>query len=191
MRTLSEPSRAPAFKLIAGTGLLALAASLAQPSLAQPAGGPPPRAGGPMMGGPGGHGEMGGAGMLMGGRHAERLLDSVGATADQKAQLRQIRDAARKDLQPLRDASRALHRQMQALFVQPNVDAAAVESLRQQLQTNRESASKRMTLAMVDASRVLTPDQRKQIGEKMEQRRSMMQRHRAERQSLDGGPRKP
>jgi len=179
------------WKLLAGTGLLAIAASLAQPVFAHgPMG---MKAGAPMgeMGGMGGMADMGG-GMgggpgMMGGRHGERMLDSVGATAEQKTQLRQIMDTARTDLKPLREAAQGLHRQMQGLFAQPTVDARAVETLRQQLQANREQASKRMTQAMLDASRVLTPEQRKQMAERSEQRRGMMQRHRAERQSLERG----
>jgi Spy/CpxP family protein refolding chaperone len=48
-----------------------------------------------------------------------------------------------------------------------------------------DAASKRMTLAMIDISRVLTPEQRKQIAEQMTQRREMMQRHQRERRGLD------
>lgn len=183
------------WKLLAGTGLLAIAASLALPALAHgPMG---MKAGGPMgeMGGMGDMagmhggmaGGMGGGPGMMGGRHGERMLDSVGASAEQKTQMRQIMDTARTDLKPLREAAQGLHRQMQGLFAQPTVDARAVEALRQQLQANREQASKRMTQAMLDASRVLTPEQRKQMAERSEQRRGMMQRHRAERQSLDRG----
>jgi Spy/CpxP family protein refolding chaperone len=186
--------RTPGWKLLAGTGLLAIAASLAQPVFAQgpmgmmPAGGPMGPAGD--MGGMAdmGGGMGGGPGMgMMGGRHGERLFDSVGATAEQKTQLRQIMDTARNDMKPLREAAQGLHRQMQGLFAQPTVDARAVETLRQQLQANHEQASKRMTQAMLDASRVLTPEQRKQMAERLEQRRGMMQRHRAERQSLERG----
>jgi Spy/CpxP family protein refolding chaperone len=139
-----------------------------------------------------GMGPGGGMGMgMMDGRGGERLLDSVGASAEQKTQLRQIKETARNDLKPVREAGQALHRQLAALFAQPTVDARAVESLRQQLQANREQASKRMTQAMLDASRVLTPEQRKQMAERMEQRHGMMQRHRAEREALEGAPRRP
>ena len=184
------PSRTPrrAHRLLFATALIALVASLLQPAVAQPQGERADRqhemgddAGmGPMGGG------MGGGMGAMHGRHGGRLLDSVGATAEQKTQLRQIMEAARNDTKPLREAARGLHRQLQALFAQPTVDARAAEALRQQLQANREQASKRMLQAMLDASRVLSPEQRKQMAERMEQRRGMMQRHRSERESLDG-----
>lgn len=200
MHTATKPSRRHAWKLAAGTLTLAVAASFAQSALAQPAG-----MGGPGMGGPGmgagmgagmGMGPMGGGGypgmgMMAGGRHAERMLDSIGATADQKVQLRKIHETAFADMKPLREAGRKLHEQMRSQFAQPNVDANAIEALRQQLQANREQASKRMTQAMLDASRVLTPEQRKKLAERMEQRRSMAQRHRAEREALEGAPRRP
>jgi Spy/CpxP family protein refolding chaperone len=156
------------------TAAMALAAGLMQTAYAMP-------------GGPGMHG--GGMGMM--GPRMERALDGVGASAEQKAQLRQIMDAARADLRTLRDGNRKLHEQMHALFTQPTVDARAVEALRQQLMAAHDQASKRMSQAMLDASRVLTPEQRKQLADRMEQQRSMMQRHRAEREALQGGPRRP
>jgi Spy/CpxP family protein refolding chaperone len=200
--------------LLTGTALLALAAAFAQPAAADDHSSAPGRGpmagrmhaggdrGGPggtdRMGGMGSMGDMGGMGGMGGpglgmshGRQGERLLDSVGATAEQKTQLRQIMDGARNDVKPLRDAARELHRQMMALLAQPTVDARAAEALRQQLQANREQVSKRMMQAMLDASRVLSPEQRKQIAERMEQRRSLMQRHRAERDALEGAPRRP
>jgi Spy/CpxP family protein refolding chaperone len=194
-KRIPSPRRG-ALRLLAATGMLALAASLAQPALAQPQpGGMGPMGGMGEMGGMGrmGMGEMGGGpGMpMMGGRHGARVLDSIGATAEQKAQLQKIMDAARADLKPLREAGQALHRQMRTLLAQPTVDANALEALRQQLQANHDQASKRMTQAMLESSRVLSPEQRKQLAERMEQRRSMAQRHRAERESLDGGARKP
>ena len=197
--TIKQVNKPRPWKLLAGIGLLAIAASLAQPAHAQgPMGEPGGRMGGMAgMAGMAGMGGMGGGpGMpMMDGRRGERMLDSIGASAEQKTQLRQIMDGARAELKPLREAGRDLHRQMQGLFAQPTVDARAVEALRLQLQANREQASKRMTQAMLEASRVLSPEQRKQMAERMEQRRGMMQRHRAERESLEGGaagaPRRP
>ena len=42
-----------------------------------------------------------------------------------------------------------------------------------------------MTAAMLEISRVLTPEQRKQMAEHMSQRSEMMQRHQRERQGID------
>lgn len=161
---------------------LALAAVLAGGAQAAPGG---PGMHGTMMmmaqgpmGGPGGHGGMFG-GMMT------RLLDRVNATPEQRAQIEQIVKANRAEMRTQREAGRALREQAMALFAQPTVDANAVEALRQQQLAMHDAASKRMTAAMLEISRVLTPEQRQQMAEQMIQRREMMQRHQRERQGLD------
>ena len=42
-----------------------------------------------------------------------------------------------------------------------------------------------MMQAMLEVSRVLTPEQRAQLAERMKQRREMMERHRRERRALE------
>lgn len=139
--------------------------------------------GGPHGGGMGGG--MGGPMMMGGGQHIEHMLDAVNATADQRAQIKQITDAARADVKTVHQGGRALHEQMMQLFTQPTVDARAAEALRQQQLAIHDQVSKRMLQAMIDISRVLTPEQRQQLASRLAQRKSMMQRHQAERQMLD------
>lgn len=147
-----------------GAGLLAaLAGSVVLTAEAAPMDGP--RHGGMMMGGP-----------MMGGPHADRMLDAVNASADQRTQIKQIMDAARADLKAQREAGRALHDQMRQLFTQPTVDARAAETLRQQQLAQHDAASKRMMQAMLDVSRVLTPEQRAKLADMAGQRRAMMER---------------
>lgn len=166
-------------RLAVATAAIALAAGFAQTASAQPHFGH----GGP--GGPGGH-EMGmGRGMGMAMQMGERMLDSVNATAEQRTQIRQILKTARDEQRAQHEAGRKLHEDMRALFTQPTVDANAVEVLRKQMLAQHDAASKRMAQAMIDVSRVLTPEQRKALGDKMAQRRTMMERHRAERDALD------
>lgn len=157
---------------LAASALLAVAAGLAAPALHAA----PPEGGrhGMMAGGPGGPGGHGG-GMMMG-LGSDRMLDAVGASAEQRAQIRQIMDAARADLKSQREAGRALHDQMRQAFVQPTVDARAVEALRQQQMAQHDAASKRMMQAMLDVSRVLSPEQRAKIADHMGQRRAQMER---------------
>ncbi len=140
-------------------------------------------------GGAGGHHMMGGGmggGMMMGGpRQIERVLDTINASAEQRTQIRSILQAAMTDLRTQRASSATLREQAATVFTQPSVDARAAETLRQQMLAQHDQASKRMLQAMLDVSRVLTPEQRKAIGERMGQQRSLMQRHRAERDALD------
>jgi Spy/CpxP family protein refolding chaperone len=187
--------RTPSVRLLVATAVLALAGGLVQTASAMPYGGGPGHHGG-YGGGPGmgmmhgagpGAGMMGGRGMgPMGG-----MLDSVNASAEQKAQIQQIWQAARTDVSTLREAGRALREQQRALFAQPTVDAAAAEALRQQMLAQHDQVSKRMLQAQLDASRVLTAEQRKQLSEQMAQRQALRERHRAEREALGGGPRRP
>jgi Spy/CpxP family protein refolding chaperone len=75
------------------------------------------------------------------------------------------------------------------LLAQPTVDARAVEALRQKMLAQHDQASQRWTQALLEISRVLTPEQRQQAAERLRQRLAMVQRHRAERESLEGAPR--
>lgn len=126
----------------------------------------------------------GGMGMAMSPRFLERMFDTVNATPDQRTQITRIMEEARTDLKAQKEARRALQQQSQALFTQPNVDARIAEALRQQMMVQHDQASRRMLRAKLDISRVLTPEQRKVLAERMEKHRSMMERHRGERESL-------
>ena len=153
-------------RLLVATLALALAAGLAQTAAAAPGGydgGHHPG----MMAGP-----MGGMGD---GRHIERMLGAVNATPEQRAQIKPIVEAARADLLALRESGRTLHEQGATLFTQPTVDANAVETLRQQMLAHHDQVSRRMSQAMIEISRVLTPEQRKSLVERMAKRRGMMQ----------------
>lgn len=131
---------------------------------------------------PGDHSRHGmeGAGMMMGGRGAERMLDGINATDAQRTQIRQIFKAAADDMKAQREQRRALHERGLQIFSAPTVDAAAAESLRQQMLQLHDQASKRRMQAMLDVSQVLTPEQRVKLAERMKQRGDMM-RERMER----------
>ena len=159
-------------RLFAAALLLALTSAFVAVAHAQP---PMPPDGGPTMFGRGPHG----------GRMLERMLDSVNASAEQRTRIHEIMKSAMTDLRAQRDTTRGLRDQSMSLFAQPTVDAQAVEALRQQMLQQHDLASKRWTQAMLDAAAVLTPDQRKQLATRMQQRREMMQRHQQERRALD------
>lgn len=156
---------------------LALGAGLAAPVLAMPGHGPGHGPG--MAMGPGGAGGPMFGGMLT------RMLDRVNATPEQRTQIEQIVRSGADERRSQREAARALREQAMALFAQPTVDANAVEALRQRQLAMHDAASKRMMASMLEVSRVLTPEQRKQMAEYMAQRREMMQRHQRERQNLE------
>ena len=179
MRTSATVSFKPSVRVTLATAVLVIAAGLAQTAHASPHGMG-------MHGAQGGHGGQGGHGMgLMGHpEHMVRMFESVGASAEQRAQIKAIMQVARADMKAHRDRGKELRQQNQALFTQPNVDARAAEALRQQTLAQHDQASKRMLQAQLDVSRVLSPEQRQQLAERMNQRRGMMERHRAERDGL-------
>jgi periplasmic protein CpxP/Spy len=123
-------------------------------------------------------------GMGHGGKHVEHMLEAVNATPEQRAQVKQIMDAAHNDLKAQREAGQALRQQSMALLAQPTIDARAVEAVRQQMLAQHDASSKRMSQALVDAANVLTPTQRKTLAEMMAKRQAMLQRHQAERDAL-------
>jgi periplasmic protein CpxP/Spy len=168
----THPATSRALGAFVATAIVVVAASLSPTAMAMP-------------GGHGGmqHGGMHGGGMMGSPKMAERMLDSVNATPEQRTQIRQLMEAAKNDMQAQRESGRTLREQAAKLFAEPNVDARAAETLRQQMLAQHDTASKRMTQLMLDVSRVLTPEQRKQMAERMAQRRVMMERHRQERQS--------
>ncbi len=163
---------------MAATTLLAVAAGIALPVWAQ---GGPGFGGGPGMGAHamGGHG-MGGHGMMaMGsperiGRMVDHMLDGLKATDAQRTQIRQIAQSAAAEMAAQRDARRALRQKGLQILGAPTLDAAAAEALRQQTLAQHDQASKRMLQAMLDIAKVLTPEQRAKVGERMKQRGAMM-----------------
>ena len=127
------------------------------------------------MGGGGGHGMMmfGGPPEHMG-RRIDHMLDGLNATDAQRTQIKQIAMAAAADLRAQREAGKGLRERGMQIFTAPNVDAQAAESVRQQMQTLHDQASRRTLQAMLDVSRVLTPEQRTKLGERMKERGAMM-----------------
>lgn len=114
-----------------------------------------------------------------------RLLDRIDASPEQREKIRAIAEAARADLRAQHDAGRALRQRSLDLLSQPQVDAEALEALRKDMLAQHDRASQRRLQALVDASLVLTPEQRQRLGEDMKKRRDMMERHHRERRSLD------
>ena len=131
------------------------------------------------------HGHGGPGGAPFGGHMLGRALDAVNATPEQRTRIGEIMKAAAADVRQQREASRGLREQAMTLFAQPTVDARAVEAVRQQMVQQHDQSSRRWTQAILDASAVLTPDQRKQLAERLKQRRDLGERHMRERRALE------
>ena len=184
--------------LVAGSATLALSAwSGHGPHMNGMGGGP----GGPGGMGPGMMVGMGGPGLFMGpgamnpermNRQIDRMLDGLNATDAQRAQIKEIARVAAVDLkaQHDKDDGRALRDKGIQLFSAPTIDAAAVDSLRQQMDALHGQTEKRVMQAMIDIGRVLTPAQRSTAGQlaKFQADRMDDQRKRGRDQPDEGRP---
>ena len=151
MKTQSQtPNIQPrALRMLLATMLVAVAGAVSQTALANPGGGHGGPGGAEMHGG---RGMPGGMGLMGNPRMVERMLDTVNATAEQRAQVKQILQTAQAEMQTQRESGHKLHQQGQALFAQPTVDARAAEVLRLQMVAQHDQASKRMMQTMLDVS---------------------------------------
>jgi Spy/CpxP family protein refolding chaperone len=118
------------------------------------------------------------------GRMVDHMLDGLNATEAQRTQIKQIVLAASADLRAQRESSRGLRDKGMQIFAAQTVDAGAAEALRQQMLTQHDQSSKRVLQAMLDISKVLTPEQRAMIGSRMAQHQAIMQ----ERMQREHGP---
>lgn len=173
-----RPGRS-AMRLFAGSLLVAATVATVMPAFAQG-----------HHGGEGRHAAMGqgGPGPMFGGspRHIERMLDSVSATDAQKAQVKQITEAARADMKAQHEAGRALREKLRLVMSAATIDTNAAEQLRLQMLTQHDQASKRGMQVMIDVAQVLTPAQRAKLGEQMAKRGERMRDHMQHRMQRDG-----
>ena len=185
--SLKLANRRPLRHLARATLLYALTGAAVSMAQAQPAGPSGTMGGMGAMPATAHHGmDHGGMGMGMGdGMMSERMLAAAGASAEQKAKVREILKAAQDDQLKQRAGGLELHQQMLALMSAPQIDAAAAEGLRQKMEARHDAASKRHLQVMLDVGAVLTPEQRQKLAERMKTRRDMMDRHHRERQAIE------
>ena len=122
------------------------------------------------------------------GRMVDHMLDGVAASDAQRSEIKKIAQAAAADMKGQREATRGLREKAAQVFAAPTVDANAAEALRQQLHTQHDQSSKRMLQAMLEISRVLTPEQRASLGERFKQRDAQRQ-ERMQRMEREHSPR--
>jgi protein CpxP len=140
-------------RVVAGLTIM-LAAGALSFSVAQAQGGGADGSGGPHAG------AWGGGGFIAG--RIARVLDHVGASDAQKAQIKAVWDGLRPQLKAVHDQHRQLRRQISEALAAPAIDTAQVEQLRRQSVQLMDRTSVLITQGMVSSAQVLTPDQRRQ-----------------------------
>jgi protein CpxP len=108
-----------------------------------------------------------GRGGMHGSMDVERMLRhlyaEIDATEEQKQRLEPIVKQTMQELAPLRQNLRAARGEALKILSQERVDAGALESLRARQIQLTDEASRTVTRALVDASEVLNPAQRRQL----------------------------
>ena len=103
--------------------------------------------------------------------HLDRMLKhlyvEIDATEAQKQQIAPVVKSAARDLLPVRAKMQEARRQAVELLSREHVDRAALEALRADQLKLAEQASMRFTQALADVADVLTPEQRKQLAERI------------------------
>ena len=126
----------------------------------------------------GGGGPEGGMAFRM-----HRVLDHVGATDAQKAQIKTIWEGLRPQLKTLHQQHAGLRQQLTAAMTASTIDPAAIEKLRQQSVSVMDKVSSVMTQGFVQTAQILTPEQRKQAAAEIEKAREHRHAH-----FQEGGP---
>ena len=121
-------------------------------------------------------------------RAVDQLLDGLAVSDAQRSQIRQIALTTATELKSQRDRQTGLRDTALQVFAAPVIDAAAAESLRQQMLVQHDQLSKRTLQAMLEMARVLTPEQRVKAAAQMKQRQAAMHERR-ERMGRDPGER--
>jgi Spy/CpxP family protein refolding chaperone len=112
-----------------------------------------------------------------------RILDKVGATDAQKAQIKAVWEGLRPQLKALHQQHAGLRQQITQAMTAATIDPAAIEKLRQQSVAAMDKLSSVMTQGFVETAKILTPEQRKQAAAEIEKAREQRHAHFEE-----GGP---
>lgn len=95
-------------------------------------------------------------------------LSRLDATDEQRDRVAEIIGGSVEDLYELRTRHREHHEQALALFTGPEIDRPALESLRAAEIELADAASQRLVQALADVAEVLTPEQRTEVREWVE-----------------------
>ncbi|MBX3572931.1 MAG: Spy/CpxP family protein refolding chaperone [Mesorhizobium sp.] len=121
--------------------------------------------------GPGGMGGFGGhMGMRFAEHRFEKVMDEIGASAEQQDKIFAIVDKTRAELRPMGREFRGMREEVAALLTAPTIDRAAVEALRAKRIAEVDEASKKAVAAVIEAAEVLTPEQRAKLAAEMKDR---------------------
>lgn len=100
-------------------------------------------------------------------RIAGWVVEDLGGTPEQQAQIAAIAKGAARDLAPVHQELVAGRRQAVEILTASEIDRAALEAHRARQVQLLTTASERLTKAVADAAEVLTPEQRTKAADKL------------------------
>jgi protein CpxP len=112
----------------------------------------------------------GGGGRFMG-RRFDRVLEEIEATPEQEEKLWEIAGETFTSVWPMAREFRGAREDLQELLSAPTIDRAAIEKLRSERVAAVGALSRTVTAAVVEAAEVLTPEQRAELAEILQERR--------------------
>jgi Spy/CpxP family protein refolding chaperone len=104
-------------------------------------------------------------------RMLKHFYVEIDATDAQKQRLAPLVQDAARELLPLRGRLHEARRQALELLARETVDRGALETLRAEQLALAEQASRRLVQAVADIADVLTPEQRRQLADRIARRR--------------------
>ena len=102
-------------------------------------------------------------------RRLDRALDVVKATESQRTAIKNIFARTFAELRPVHQEHRRLHDAIATAFAAPTIDRAGIENLRVQTTKLVDQASQIFSKALLDASDVLSAEQRKALVEHLQE----------------------
>jgi Spy/CpxP family protein refolding chaperone len=116
--------------------------------------------------------------------HWEQMAKKLGLSSEQEGQIKALHEKQQAAMKAQREQSQQLQAERSAAWAAPTLDAARLESLRQQEVKQFEAMSKLRLEQQLALAKILTPAQRQQMAEKhkarQERRQDARKSHRAE-----------
>ena len=80
-------------------------------------------------------------------------------TAEQKAKIKELRDAQFKEIKPLREQMFTKRDELRKLWLEPSPDQAKITAAQKEMRSLRDQMQDKMTAFRLEALKVLTPEQ--------------------------------
>jgi Spy/CpxP family protein refolding chaperone len=101
----------------------------------------------------------------------DRMLTKVEASDAQKTEVQAIVEPLATEMQPLRETFAANRESMVQLLLAPEIDRAAMETLRSEQMDQADTISRALVTTLADVADVLTPEQRSRLASRIAERR--------------------